>query len=48
MQNGNNLSMLDAQEFAVPTAPVYEGVAAATGTFQYPPVTGTAWNEQAI
>ncbi len=41
-------SLLDAQEFAVPTTPVYEGVAAATGTFQYQPVTGTAWNEQAI
>lgn len=29
-------------------AGVYEGVAGATGTFVGKPVSGTAWNEQAL
>jgi predicted secreted hydrolase len=41
-------SLVDGQEFPVPTAPVYEGVAKAEGTFQGQAVTGTAWNEQAL
>jgi hypothetical protein len=46
----NISSLVDAQEFpsAGPVAAVYEGVAAATGTFAGKPVTGTAWNEQAL
>ena len=41
-------TLVDSQEFLVGTGGVYEGVAAATGSFQYRPVTGTAWNEQAL
>jgi predicted secreted hydrolase len=41
-------SLMDAQEFPTAGAPVYEGVAAAVGTFQGRAVTGTAWNEQAL
>jgi hypothetical protein len=41
-------SLIDAQEFPVENASVYEGVAAATGTFRHEPVTGTAWNEQEV
>jgi predicted secreted hydrolase len=40
-------SLLDEQEFVVPTAPVYEGVAVASGTFRNQPVSGTAWIEEA-
>jgi len=39
-------TLFDSQEFPVPTASVYEGVADATGTFQGKSVTGTAWIEQ--
>jgi predicted secreted hydrolase len=40
-------TLMDSQEFPVAVAPVYEGVAVASGTFRHQPVTGTAWNEQA-
>jgi len=40
-------SLIDGQEFSG-SAPVYEGVAVATGTFEGQAVTGTAWNEQAL
>lgn len=40
-------SLVDAQEFPG-TAPVYEGVATASGVFQGQQVSGTAWNEQAL
>jgi len=41
-------SLLKDQEFpSGPGAGVYEGVAAATGTFRGQSVSGTAWNEQA-
>jgi|SRR5579871_4148088 len=41
-------SLLKDQEFpSGPGAGVYEGVAAATGTFRGQKVSGTAWNEQA-
>ncbi len=39
-------SLMDAQEFPVVGSPVYEGVAAAEGTFRGRRVRGTAWNEQ--
>lgn len=39
-------TQLADQEFPVPGADVYEGVATAFGTFQDRAVTGTAWNEQ--
>jgi hypothetical protein len=39
---------VDAQEFALANGGVYEGVAMASGTFQFQSVTGTAWNEQAL
>jgi hypothetical protein len=41
-------SLIEAQEFYSPTGSVYEGVASVTGTFQGQPVSGTAWNEQAL
>lgn len=41
-------TLMDSQEFPVQGSPVYEGVASAKGTFEGKPVTGTAWNEQAI
>lgn len=41
-------TLVDGQEFPVGAGGVYEGVAAASGTFQYRNVTGTAWNEQAL
>lgn len=41
-------SLVDAQEFPVATAPVYEGVAEASGTFRRQAVAGTAWIEQAV
>ncbi len=41
-------SLVDAQEFPVPTSPVYEGVAEAVGTFDGQSVRGTAWNEQRL
>jgi predicted secreted hydrolase len=45
----NISSLVDAQEFpSGKGAGVYEGVAAATGTFAGKPVSGTAWNEQAL
>jgi predicted secreted hydrolase len=45
----NVSSLVDAQEFPSGRgAGVYEGVAAATGTFAGKPVSGTAWNEQAL
>jgi predicted secreted hydrolase len=45
----NISSLVDAQEFpSGPGAGVYEGVAAATGTFAGKPASGTAWNEQAL
>ncbi len=39
---------VDAQEFALANGGVYEGVATASGNFQFQSVTGTAWNEQAL
>jgi predicted secreted hydrolase len=39
-------SLMDAQEFPVPTRPIYEGVADVKGTFEGQMVSGTAWNEQ--
>jgi predicted secreted hydrolase len=46
----NISTLVDPQEFppAGPVGAVYEGVAAATGTFAGKPVSGTAWNEQAF
>jgi predicted secreted hydrolase len=41
-------SLFEAQEFPVPTSPVYEGVAEARGTFRDAPVAGRAWIEQAF
>jgi predicted secreted hydrolase len=42
-------SLMDDQEFPVPGgAGVYEGVAAASGTFLGQQVSGTAWNEQLL
>jgi predicted secreted hydrolase len=41
-------ALVDGQEFPVPTAPVYEGVAEASGTFRGRPVSGTGWIEQAL
>lgn len=41
-------TLMNDQEFPVPTSPVYEGVATAEGTFQGKPVTGNAWIEQAL
>jgi predicted secreted hydrolase len=41
-------SLIDSQEFPVMAGPVYEGVASASGTFEGLPVSGTAWNEQAV
>ena len=39
---------VDAQEFALAGGGVYEGVATASGNFQFQSVSGTAWNEQAL
>ena len=39
---------VDDQEFPLAGGGVYEGIATASGTFQYRAVTGTAWNEQAL
>ena len=45
----NISSLVDAQEFPSGRgAGVYEGIAAASGTFSGQPVSGTAWNEQAL
>lgn len=46
----NISTLVDPQEFppAGPVGAIYEGVAAATGTFAGKPVSGTAWNEQAF
>jgi predicted secreted hydrolase len=45
----NVSSLVDAQEFPMGLgAGVYEGVAAASGTFAGQSVSGTAWNEQAL
>jgi lipocalin-like protein len=45
----NISSLVDGQEFPSGSgAGVYEGVAAASGTFAGKPVSGTAWNEQAL
>jgi predicted secreted hydrolase len=45
----NIASLVDGQEFPSGRgAGVYEGVAAASGTFSGQSVTGTAWNEQAL
>jgi predicted secreted hydrolase len=41
-------SLIESQEFYQPTGSVYEGVAKFSGTFQGQPVSGTAWNEQAM
>ena len=42
-------SLVDGQEFLLPTGGgIYEGVAAASGTFLGQKVTGTAWNEQVL
>lgn len=41
-------SLIDSQEFPVMAGPVYEGVASAKGSFEGLPVSGTAWNEQAV
>ncbi len=41
-------TLVDAQEFPLAGGGVYEGVAKASGTFQFQAVTGTAWNEQAL
>jgi predicted secreted hydrolase len=41
-------TLVDSQEFPVPGASVYEGVAVAEGTFRGKRVRGTAWNEQEI
>ncbi len=41
-------ALMDDQEFPVASAPVYEGVAVATGTFQGQAAAGTAWMEQAM
>jgi hypothetical protein len=41
-------TLVDAQEFPVPGASVYEGVAVAEGTFRGKRVRGTAWNEQEL
>jgi predicted secreted hydrolase len=41
-------SLVDAQEFPLPNVSAYEGVADVSGTFRGRPVTGTAWNEQAL
>ncbi|MDB5929108.1 MAG: secreted hydrolase-like protein [Polaromonas sp.] len=41
-------SLMDSQEFPVPTRPTYEGVASVTGTFEGKTVSGTAWNEQSV
>ena len=41
-------TLVDAQEFPVPGASVYEGVAVVEGTFRGRRVRGTAWNEQEI
>lgn len=41
-------TLVDSQEFPVPGASVYEGVAEATGTFRGKRVRGTAWNEQEL
>jgi predicted secreted hydrolase len=42
------VTLVDSQEFPVPGASVYEGVAEATGTFRGKCVRGTAWNEQEL
>jgi predicted secreted hydrolase len=39
-------SLFDDQEFSLPTAPIYEGIALAEGEFQGRPVRGTAWIEE--
>lgn len=42
-------SLIDNQEFVLSKSHgIYEGVAAASGTFLGRPVSGTAWNEQAL
>ena len=42
-------SLIDGQEFLLPTGGgIYEGVAAASGTFLGQQVSGTAWNEQVL
>ena len=42
-------SLIDGQEFLLPTGGgIYEGVAAASGSFLGQQVTGTAWNEQVL
>lgn len=39
-------SLFDDQEFSLPTAPIYEGIALAEGEFQGRHVRGTAWIEE--
>ena len=41
-------SLIESQEFPSAGGSVYEGVASVTGEFNGTPVTGTAWNEQAL